>query len=69
MELCNTYNTPIHQNMKGGLEMVRMVDISEPIKQLEAASTGEDLRQALLYALEVVEAIHNRKFNGGDQNG
>lgn len=50
--------------------MVRMVDISEPIKQLEAASTGEDLRQALLYALEVVEAIHNRKFNnGGDQNG
>lgn len=55
--------------MKGGLKMIRMVDISEPIKQLEAASTGEDLRQALLYALEVVEAIHNRKFNGGDQNG
>lgn len=49
--------------------MIRMVDISEPIKQLEAASTGEDLRQALLYALEVVESIHNRKFNGGDQNG
>ena len=56
-------------NKKGGLKMIRMVDISEPIKQLEAASTGEDLRQALLYALEVVESIHNRKFNGGDQNG
>lgn len=45
--------------------MVRMVDISEPIKQFEAASTGEDLRAALLKCLEVVEAIHNRKFNGG----
>lgn len=43
----------------------RMVDISEVISDLEAASTGEDVREALLRALEVVEAIHNRKFNGG----
>lgn len=43
----------------------RMVDISKPIQDLEAASTGEELRAALLYALEAVEAIHNRKFNGG----
>lgn len=44
---------------------IRMVDISEPIKQFEEASTGEDLRKALLYCLEVAEAVHNRKFNGG----
>jgi hypothetical protein len=42
----------------------QMVDISEIIANFEAASTGEELRAALLYALQAVEAIHNRKFNG-----
>lgn len=49
--------------------VVRMTSIDEPAKQLEAASTGEDVRKALIYAIEVANAIHDKKFHGGSNNG
>lgn len=49
--------------------MVRFVNIQNEIDALEVASRGEEVRAALIRALEVVEAIHNRKFheNGGEE--
>lgn len=52
--------------------MVRFVNIQNEIDALEVASRGEEVRAALIRALEVVEAIHNRKFHengGGETNG
>lgn len=52
---------------------IRFVNIQNEIEALEVASRGEEVRAALLRALEVVEAIHNRKFNqvneGDETNG
>lgn len=52
---------------------IRFVNIQNEIEALEVASRGEEVRAALLRALEVVEAIHDRKFNqvndGGTDNG
>lgn len=49
--------------------MIRTVNIQKEIQDLEVASRGEEVRAALLRALEVVEAIHNRKFNEVNNNG
>ena len=38
------------------------VDITVLIRELEKASLGEDLRVALVYSLDCVNAIHHRKF-------
>ena len=43
--------------------MIRFVNIQKEIQDLEVASRGEEVRAALLRALEVVEAIHDRKFH------
>ena len=48
---------------------IRFVNIQNEIEALEVASRGEEVRAALLRALEVVEAIHNRKFNEVNDNG
>lgn len=48
---------------------IRFVNIQKEIQDLEVASRGEEVRAALLRALEVVEAIHNRKFNEVNENG
>lgn len=50
-------------------QMIRMVNIQKEIQDLEVASRGEEVRAALLRALEVVEAIHNRKFHEANENG
>lgn len=39
-----------------------MADISSNIRDLEAAFTGEGLRDALLHALQAVERIHRRNW-------
>lgn len=38
------------------------IDISDVIGSLEKASYGEDVRQALIYSLEVLNATHHRRF-------